>query len=119
MGRQRWGSTAGCALAIVLAIGGVARAEERRIASLTTSRTATSARSSDAGQASLGFAQAGQTEGRLDVLDSVADQPAQGVKSDRKRAAAKGAKHTACVHGEWVTPEDYNPWTLSCNTVGF
>ena len=36
-----------------------------------------------------------------------------------KKAAAKAAKHGACVHGEWVNETDYNPFTLSCTEVGF
>ena len=102
-----------CTLAVALAIVGAARSEEMRVASLTPSQAAASAQGSD--QVSFGFARVGRDD-QLTVSDAVPSQPGEDARSSHKRAAK--AKHAPCVHGEWVTPEDYNPWTLACRPVG-
>ncbi len=116
MVHQRLLSAAGCVLAIALTMGGgVAGAQELQLASLTTQAPA-SARGSDRDQApqsaDLGEAQAG-------AQDATPEKAPQDAKGDRRQATAKTFKHKACVHGEWVSPTDFNPFTLSCTVVGF
>ncbi len=117
MVRQRLLSVAGCVFTIALVMGGDAGAAEMRLASLTTPAAA-SARGSDEDQVGnaatddLGSAQAGRTD--LQAIESL--KPAQAEKRGHKQAAKK---HGPCVHGEWVSETDYNPFTLSCTDVGF
>jgi hypothetical protein len=112
MGHRHLVGAAGCAMAIALAIGGGARAEEIRVASLTPGQAASAAGSD---QVNFAFNRAGQSEARLAVADTASVQPVADDKTSHKRPKTK---HAPCVHGEWVTPEDYNPWTLACRPVG-
>ncbi len=115
---------AGCAAALVLLMGGgAAWAKDIRLASLATT-TATSALSPEAGQVrasalDFGTGQASEAGGRAEGQGATDDRSLDAPKTSHKKAAAKPAKHKACVHGEWVSPEEFNPFTLSCTEVGF
>ncbi len=112
---HKWVAGAAGVFTIALVMGaGAAGAEELKMASLTTTLVA-SAQTSDAVQPramDLGSAQASQA----DLAALAADKPVEPAKSARK---PKAGKHKSCVHGEWVSQEDYNPFTLSCTVVGF
>jgi len=112
---HKWVAGAAGAFCMALVMGvGAAGAEELKMASLTTTLVA-SAQASDAVQPramDLGAAQASLADGPA----MAADKPVEQAKSARK---PKAGKHKSCVHGEWVSPEDYNPFTLSCTVVGF
>ncbi len=111
-------SVAGCVFTIAIVMGGGgAGAADMRLASLSAPAVASS-RSSDEAQVGnaaaddLGSAPAGRAD--LQALES--GKPAPDAKRGHKQSAKK---HGACVHGEWISETDFNPFTLSCTDVGF
>ena len=116
--RQGLLTVAGGSLVLALVLGAVpAGAEEMRLAALTTT-PAPPARSAEVDQAAGNPGVALGSE-PAEASDAAAALQAAAPAARATRKAPKPKKHGPCVHGEWVSEVDYNPFTLSCTASDF